>query len=115
MKPKDALLALGLAALLACSCSVRSAKTAAGPGPASDWLIDPSPYRARARIDPTDPFTLHLENGLVRRTFRLSPNAATVDLRNLVTGAAVLRAVRPEASIVLDGRSYSIGGLRGQA
>lgn len=114
MKGISAFLALGLATLLSCACSGRSAKTAAGTERAPDWLVDPAPFRAQVRIDPKDPSTLHLENGLVRRTFRLSPNAASVDLRNLATGEAVLRAVRPEASIVLDGQPYDVGGLRGQ-
>ncbi|HMA54724.1 MAG TPA: hypothetical protein VKT17_09690, partial [Acidobacteriota bacterium] len=114
MDRRAALITFGLALLLAGACSGRSAKDASRTGAASDWLIDPSPFRAQVRIDPRDPATLHLENGLVRRTFRLSPNAATIDLRSLVSGAAVLRAVRPEASIVLDGIAYDIGGLRGQ-
>ena len=115
MNRNVAFLPLALAVLLANGCSGRPARMAAGYGAASDWLVDPAPFRARVRIDPKDPSTIHLENGLVRRTLRLTPNAATVDLRNLVSGDAVLRAVRPEASIVLDGQPFDVGGLRGQA
>ena len=46
--------------------------------------------------------------------FRLAPDAATVALDNLMTGASELRSVRPEAELVLDGRKCAIGGLTGQ-
>ena len=55
-----------------------------------------------------------LENGLVRRSFALRPNAATVGLDNRMTGQSFLRAVEPEASVTLDGKTYQIGGLLGQ-
>jgi hypothetical protein len=111
-----AALALLLGALLAVACTGRGARnpTIAGPEPRPDWLIDPTPFKARVRVQDGEPGVLHLENGLVRRTFRLAPNAASVDLRNLVTGEAVLRAVRPEASLVIDGTSFDVGGLAGQ-
>jgi hypothetical protein len=57
---------------------------------------------------------LRLANGLLARTFRLAPNAATVGLDQLVTGAAVLRGVKPEAVVELDGVRYEVGGLKGQ-
>ena len=63
---------------------------------------------------PTDGRSIALTNGLVRRTFRIAPNAATVDFRNLVTDETILRAVRPEASLTLDGKRFDVGGLRGQ-
>lgn len=78
---------------------------------APDWLIDPAPYRASISTNANE---VVLDNGLLRRTFRLAPNAATVAYENLVTGESVIRAVRPEASIELDGVKYSIGGLTGQ-
>ena len=78
-----------------------------------DWLVDPSPYKAQILIDEAKK-ELSLENGLVRRTIRLSPNAATVDFTNLVTSEQLLRAVGPEARVTLDGVEYPIGGLTGQ-
>ncbi len=78
-----------------------------------DWLLDTTPFSAGAyRTKQAN--EIALDNGLVRRTFRLSPNAATVGLDNLVTGAAVLRAVRPEAAVTIDGIRYDVGGLAGQ-
>ncbi|HOW73335.1 MAG TPA: hypothetical protein PKY77_22270 [Phycisphaerae bacterium] len=87
------------------------------PGPgragAKDWLIDGSGYKAGVFRGPR-PHELVLTNGLIARTFRMAPNAATVGLDNLVTGEAVLRGVKPEATIELDGRRYEVGGLKGQ-
>lgn len=57
---------------------------------------------------------ISLENGLIRRTFRLAPDGATVGLDSLMTGVSLLRAVKPEASVTLDGREYPIGGFTGQ-
>jgi hypothetical protein len=111
-RPPTLPLVLGL--LLSAACSGPAAKTG-GSAARSDWLIDPSPYKASVRVEAADPEVLHLENGLVRRSFRLAPNAACVDLRDLVTGESVLRAVRPEASVVLDGRPFDVGGLGGIA
>jgi hypothetical protein len=50
---------------------------------------------------------------LIRR-IRISPNASTIDYRNLATNEQYIRSVRPEAHIELDGTSYNIGGLYGQ-
>jgi len=52
-----------------------------------------------------------LTNGLISRTFRLYPNACTIAIDNHTTGEAILRAIRPEATIKLDGKDYSVGGL----
>jgi hypothetical protein len=84
----------------------------AGPPP-TDWLIDPSPFKAGV-FRGAHPDELVLANGLIARVFRLAPNAATVALDDLVTGQALLRAVEPEALIELDGVRHQIGGLEGQ-
>lgn len=86
---------------------------------ASDWLLDSSPYRARveerfAVIGGVKRREIALENGLVRRTIRLSPGVATIELRQSQTGDHLLRAVRPEGRVVIDGSTYSLGGLVGQ-
>jgi hypothetical protein len=80
---------------------------------APDWLIDPSSFKARIAKDDSR-HELILANGLIRRTLRLSPNAATICFQNLTTGESILRAVKPEAMIELDGRRFEVGGLRGQ-
>ena len=76
-----------------------------------DWMIDPAPYRASIASIAN---SIVMENGLARRVIQLAPNAATVSLKSLVTGAELVRAVRPEACLELDGVSYDIGGLVGQ-
>ena len=78
-----------------------------------DWLLDAAAYRAELFLG-ENKRDLVLSNGLLGRIFRLGPNAATVSFYNLVTGAALLRAVQPEARVELDGVSYDIGGLVGQ-
>jgi len=86
------------------------ASRAAAP---TDWLIDAAPFKARVTVSP-DHQQVELNNGLLRRTIRLQPNAATVALDNLSTGESLLRGVKPEALVELDGQRYEIGGLKGQ-
>jgi hypothetical protein len=50
----------------------------------------------------------------IRRSFRLTPNGATVGFDNLMTGTSVIRGVKPEATLTIGGRTYAIGGLVGQ-
>jgi hypothetical protein len=78
-----------------------------------DWLIDPTPFKARVSED-KGRHELVLENGLARRVLQLAPNAATIDYRSLVTGEQLLRATGPEAVVTLNGRQHAIGGLEGQ-
>ena len=93
-----------------------------------DWLVTPvqrhaGVYRAAddARADGTrsvpatfGPQEIVMTNGLLRRTWRIAPNAACVSMKNLVTGEELLRSVRPEAIVDLDGVKYPVGGLAGQ-
>ena len=82
-------------------------------GAPADWLIDPAPFKAtfQRRADGRE---AELNNGLVRRVFSLQAGPATVALDNLVTGEAVLRSVRPEAVVELNGTRCKLGGLLGQ-
>jgi hypothetical protein len=82
----------------------------AGP---PDWLLDGSAFKAQIKLS-ADGREVTLDNGLILRAFRLAPNAATVSFENLITGESLLRAVRPEASLELDGKRCEIGGLSGQ-
>ena len=78
-----------------------------------DWLVTPvrTPATAAATEDGKE---LVLSNGLIRRTFRLRPNAATVAYDNLMTGDSILRGIKPEAVVEIDGRRFDVGGLTGQ-
>jgi len=81
--------------------------------PRTDWLLNSIPFKAGVfRGEGTD--EVILQNGLLRRTFKVAPNAATTALDNLMTGEAMLRAVEPEAVVTIDGKEFQVGGLRGQ-
>lgn len=76
-----------------------------------DWLIDGSSYKAGAKYDKVEG-RIELSNGLMSRVFLLKGGtAATVALDNLMTGQSELRAVRPEALLVIGGKEYAVGGL----
>lgn len=79
----------------------------------ADWLIDPTPFVAKINVS-SDGRELELANGLVRRLIRLTPAVATVAFDNLVTTASLLRSVRPEVLVVLDGQTLKVGGFIGQ-
>jgi hypothetical protein len=78
----------------------------------TDWLIDDSPFKAGVYRDPESREVV-LANGLLRRAIRVSPNGATVSLRNLMTDEEMLRSVRPEARLTIGGKQCIIGGLVG--
>lgn len=78
-----------------------------------DWLIAPRSFKTTI-TENKEEGTLTLSNGLIRRVWKLAPNAATVALDNLMTGESMLRSVRPEAMVDLDGFVLPIGGLTGQ-
>jgi hypothetical protein len=80
----------------------------------SDWLVTPFAVKTSVfRTGHAD--EIAMTNGLIRRTWRLRPNATTVGFDNLMTGASILRAVKPEAYVRLDWQAEtSVGGLLGQ-
>ena len=78
-----------------------------------DWLV--TAVKTPAAVERSkDGREIVLSNGLIRRTFRLQPNAATVAYDNLMTGASILRGVKPEAAVEIGGRRFNVGGLVGQ-
>ncbi len=85
----------------------------------SDWLIDPSPYEAWVWVCSGEN-CITMSNGLVTREFVEWPNLATIALNRISPSdklspeRSLLRAVKPEARITIDGRAYDIGGLKGQ-
>lgn len=106
----------GLVALLAIVLApgVRAERPApSASNPSVDWLVSPAAFKAEITESKAE-HSLTLDNGLVRRVFRLAPNAATVDYRNLVSNEQLLRATGPEAKVTLDGIEYAVGGLEGQ-
>ncbi len=79
----------------------------------TDWLIDPAPYKATITHDSVSG-NIVLDNGLARRTIRTKSGCATIGFDNLMTGDQLLRSVRPEAVVVIDGVTHGVGGLDGQ-
>lgn len=79
--------------------------------PNKDWLLDNHNYPAKINTNNKE---IVIENGLVRRTFLISPNIACIDFTNLSTGQQLIRSIEPEANIVIDKINYAVGGLHGQ-
>src|SRR5688572_24835968 len=68
---------------------------------ATDWLVQPVKEIANI-YSSADRKGIILFNGLVKRTFRLSPNVACIDYKNLINGQQLLRAVKPEAKVTIN-------------
>lgn len=81
--------------------------------PTTDWLISKQNFKADI-YQASGGKDLILSNGLLKRQIRISPNAATIDFKNLRTNEQFIRSVRPEARVTIDGKTYNIGGLYGQ-
>jgi hypothetical protein len=81
--------------------------------PPADWLVRP-PAHPAAIYRSADGNELILSNGLVKRSFSIQPNVACIDFKNLSSGEQMLRAVKPEARITINGVAYHVGGLYGQ-
>lgn len=79
----------------------------------TDWLLNPLPFKSNIYQSETGKDII-LYNGLVKRTFRLKPDLACYEYRNLSNGQQILRAVKPEAKVKINGAMYSVGGLDGQ-
>lgn len=93
-------------------CLVFITKTIA-QSPNKDWLITSMTQRSDIKTVDNGK-AIELNNGLISRRIQISPNAATTSFKNLVSNEQFIRSVRPEARIVLDGKTYNIGGLYGQ-
>jgi hypothetical protein len=81
--------------------------------PTSDWLIKPVTQKASV-YKSTDGKDIILYNGLLRRSFRIAPNVVCTDFSNMSDGQQLLRSVKPEARVAINGKEYNIGGLYGQ-
>ncbi len=81
--------------------------------PTTDWLVDNSGFKAAVYGGDTSK-DLVLSNGLISRVFRLAPNGATVRLEDHVNGQTLLRGVKPEAIVTINGARLEVGGLKGQ-
>lgn len=95
-----------LIAALLLSCRVFSQTD-----PRTDWLVTPVKQKAHIYVNAKE---IELNNGLVKRVFRIKPNVACIDYENLSNHQQLLRAIKPEGSVEINGRRYNIGGLYGQ-
>jgi hypothetical protein len=80
-------------------------------GYSQDWLVKEVQEKAKITIENNK---IELNNGLLRRQFLMKPNLACYDFLNLSNNQQLLRAIKPEARIRINGKDYEIGGLSGQ-
>ena len=80
----------------------------------TDWLIHSIDKKANAFYS-IDKKNIILYNGLVKRSFRITPNVACTDFKNMSNAQQLLRAIRPEAIVTIEGVPYEVGGLHGQS
>ncbi|MCA9218662.1 MAG: hypothetical protein KDB27_36585, partial [Planctomycetales bacterium] len=79
----------------------------------SPWLIDPQEYKSQFSSVERSANRYQLSNGIASRTFLLNrPAAATIGLS--CDGQSLLRSVKPEAIVTINGKRYDVGGLSGQ-
>jgi len=78
----------------------------------ADWLLDASSFKAGV-FRSADGRDIILDNGLLRRSFRINQGAGCFDFYNRSSGQQLIRTVKPEAKVILDGKSYVVGGLEG--
>jgi hypothetical protein len=77
-----------------------------------DWLVDP--IQAKAQLYSSGDGQLIFSNGLVSRSFTTQPNGATISLDMIAKDVSLLRSVRPEAELTINGLTIPVGGLTGQ-
>jgi hypothetical protein len=74
----------------------------------NDWLLFQTSNPAE--LITTSENELVLSNGLVQRSFHLSPNLVCFEFKNLMNGEQLLRSILPEAKVTIDGKGYVVGG-----
>ncbi len=94
-----------LSVLFLCIVSISS-------GQSKDWLL--GNFQGKSKLEKANEDQFTLSNGLISRTFSLAPNGATIGFDNLLSGESVIRSIRPEALVEIDGIEYEVGGLKGQ-
>ena len=82
--------------------------------PVTDWLLS-KPYQKAGIYQDKKNQQIIFYNGLVRRSFVLSPDFACIDYTNLSTNQQLIRAIQPEAKLKINGVIYQVGGLKGQS
>ena len=75
-----------------------------------DWLITKVNVQSKLRVLPNG--NLELTNGLVSRQFSTRPGFATVDFVSYEKKSSLIRAIQPEAIVIINGINYKIGGFQ---
>lgn len=79
-----------------------------------DWLLYQGDYKTKAVENPENG-RIELNNGLIKRVWAAkSGEGACIGFENLQTDETLLRAVKPEAVVSINGKSIPVGGLEGQ-
>lgn len=74
-----------------------------------DWLV--TKISTPSELIKIGPDTIRLTNGIVQRDFLVSPDFVTIDFFSLEKQSSLLRAVGPEALVIMDELYYNIGGV----
>lgn len=78
-----------------------------------DWLLYQDDFKAEVAVH-AEKNEIVMQNGLIRRVWKTNPTGACVRFDNLMTDETLLRGVKPEAVVVVDGVEIPVGGLTGQ-
>jgi hypothetical protein len=78
-----------------------------------DWLIQYGGFISKIFESPENK-NVSLENGFVKKIFRIIPKISSIDCSNLSSGEQLIIAIGPEATITLDDQKNEIDGLCGQ-
>ena len=81
---------------------------------AADWLLSTPIQKAGVYEDKKNQQIIFY-NGLIRRSFVTSPGFACIDYTNLGSNQQLIRAIQPEAKLIINGVKYDVGGLKGQS
>ncbi|MBX3255145.1 MAG: alpha-galactosidase [Chitinophagaceae bacterium] len=79
----------------------------------NDWLVHKKQMPAQLKENKNEKI-ITITNGMTQRSFYLGENLVCFDYTNLVSGQQLIRSVRPEARITINGTEYNVGGLYGQ-
>lgn len=99
--------------LLTFLCLLLPFSSLAAVPPQDDWLLYKGDYKTEIR-ESEGKDEIVMQNGLIRRTWRTEPGGACIRFDNLQTDESLLRGVKPEAIVVLNGKTVPVGGLLGQ-
>lgn len=81
--------------------------------PIADWLLK-KPSTSAGVYKDANRQQIIFYNGLIKRSFALLPDFTCIDFTNLSNHQQLIRAVQPEAKIIIDGIAYNVGGSKGQ-